>query len=226
MEDAELKKMWEEYDKRIGEARILNLQSWVLNLQSFEYLQTTKAKSKLNALGRLKIRAIALGFVWVFVLLFLVVHTLHFKYIFFAVSVGMIALITLIGIIGYIRHVVLIREIDNSDSVTEVQKKIAQLQSSTLRVVRIMFLQTPFYFSFFFTPDQVLHDPKFRMISFPIFLASTLLTIWLYRNISYKNERKKWFRVFFSSSEWTSVIKAMKFMDEIEAFKKEAAVEA
>lgn len=226
MEDIDLQNMWKEYEKKIEDARILNLQSWVLNLQSFEYLQTTKAKSKLNALGRFKIRIIVLGFAWVALLLFLVVHTLKFRYIFFSVSVGMIALITLTGIAGYIRQVVLIREIDNSDSVIEVQKKLAQLQSSTLQVVRIMFLQMPFYCSFFTTPDQVLHDPKFWLITFPIFLAFTLLTVWLYRNISYKNAQKKWFRLLFNSSEWTSVIKAMTFMEEIEAFKKEAAVEA
>jgi hypothetical protein len=32
---------------------------------------------------------------------------------------------------------------------------------------------------------------------------------------------KKWFKILFGSPEWTSVIKAMEFMKEIELFKQD-----
>jgi hypothetical protein len=44
--------------------------------------------------------------------------------------------------------------------------------------------------------------------------------VWLYRNIHYRNMHKKWFRVLFNSPEWTNVIKAMSFLQEIEEWKK------
>ena len=63
MEDIELKNIWKDYDRKIEESKILNLQSWVLNLQSFKYIKTEKAKSKLNALSSQKKWTIVLGFI-------------------------------------------------------------------------------------------------------------------------------------------------------------------
>jgi hypothetical protein len=62
---------------------------------------------------------------------------------------------------------------------------------------------------------------KFFLITLPVSLLFLFLSIWLFRNINYKNMEKKWFRVLFGSSEWTSVVQAIKFMNEIEEFKKE-----
>ena len=39
MNDAELTNLLESYNHRLEEARVLNLQSWALNLQCFEALQ-------------------------------------------------------------------------------------------------------------------------------------------------------------------------------------------
>ena len=61
----------------------------------------------------------------------------------------------------------------------------------------------------------------FFLISLPIALFFVFVSIWLYRNINYKNADKKWFKMIFSSKEWTSVIKAIKFMKDIEDFKRE-----
>lgn len=222
MEDNELKNMWKEYDRKIEESKILNLQSWVLNLQSFEYMKTEKAKSKLNALSRQKKWMIALGFIWLFFLAFLIVNSLEFSKIFFVISVGCIAVFTLIAIVTYIRHVVLIDEIDNSESLIETQEKTAKLQSSTLQTGRILFLQTPFYSTFFWSQQMITDAPlAFWMISFPVAIFFVWLSVWLYRNISFKNVNKKWFKILFSSSEWTSVTKAMKYLNEIDEFKKE-----
>ncbi|MGN6531285.1 MAG: hypothetical protein ACTHK0_06000 [Ginsengibacter sp.] len=39
MNDTELKNLLESYNHQLEEAKVLNLQSWVLNLQCFETLQ-------------------------------------------------------------------------------------------------------------------------------------------------------------------------------------------
>lgn len=222
MEDNELKNMWKEYDRKIEESKILNLQSWVLNLQAFEYIKTEKAKSKLNALSRQKKWMIALGFVWLFFLIFLIVNSLEFSKAFFIISVGCIALFTLIAIVTYIRHIILIDEIDNSESLVEAQQKTALLQTSTLKIVRILFLQSPFYTTFFWSPQMITGNwLAFWTISFPVTLFFIWLSVWLYRNISLRNADKKWFRLLFAGSEWTSVTKAMKYLNEINEFKEE-----
>ncbi len=222
MEDIELKNMWKEYDRKIEESKILNLQSWVLNLQAFEYIKTEKAKSKLNALSSQKKWMIALGFTWVLFLVFLVVNSLEVSKIFFVVSTGSIAIFSILAIITYIRHIILINEIDNSDSLVEAQQKTALLQTSTLKIVRILFLQSPFYTTFFWSPQMITGNwVAFWTISFPVTLFFIWISVWLYRNISFRNANKKWFRLLFAGSEWTSVTKAMKYLNEIDEFKKE-----
>ncbi len=224
MDDIELKNIWQAYDQKLEEARILNLQSWVLNFKSYEAIQTQKAKSKLNSLARFKIWAILAGIVWILFLLYLVYHSLVFSKIFFIISAGIIALITLVAVIVYSRQVIWIRQIDNSESIVVVQQKIAKLQASTLQIVRILFLQMPFYTSFWFTPKWVMSgDPGFWFISLPITLLFVFFAGWLYWNINYKNVDKKWFKLLFNSPEWTSVTKAIHFIKEIEAYKNDRA---
>lgn len=224
MNTDELQNIWQAYDKKLENSKLLNMQSWVLNMQCFEDLQKQKAKVRLNKLATLKIWTVIFGIIWVLFLLFLVVNSLVFSKIAFVISVGMIALITSIGIGLYIKQVILIKEIDNSESVTFVQQKLAALQSSTLNIPRVLFLQSPFYCTWFFTPAWVTSgDSGFWFIAVPITLLFAYLSYWLYKNINYKNMDKKWFRILFSSTEWTSVIKAKGFIDEIEMFKQDKA---
>src|SRR4051812_23310965 len=136
MEDLELRELWKQYDQQVERANILNLQSWVLQLQTFEYLQTSKAKSKLRGVSRFKQRVIVPGILWVLFLAFLFVNSLSWTKIFFAVSVGVILAFNIYAVILYIRHTVLIQSIDNTDSLMDVQQKIAELKASTLQGTR------------------------------------------------------------------------------------------
>lgn len=220
----ELQNIWQAFDKKLEDSKLLNMQSWALTIQCFEDLQKRKAKARLNRLATLKIWTVVFGILWVLFLLFLFANSLVFSKIAFAISVGMIAFITSIGIVLYIKQVILIKQIDNSESVTFVQQKLAALQSSTLNIPRVLFLQTPFYCTWFFSPAWVTSgDLGFWFVAVPIALLFTYISLWLYKNINYKNMDKKWFKVLFSSTEWTSVIKAKGFITEIEMFKKDKA---
>ncbi len=222
MEDIELKNIWKEYDRKIEEAKLINMQSWVINFKTFEYLQTEKAKSKLNSLGTLKKWMIFGGILWLAFLMFLVLSSLALWKIFFVISLSAVIVFNVVGIMVYIKQVVLINEIDNSENLIEVQQKTSELQASTLQIARILFAQSPFYTTFFWTPQMIASNwTAFFLISLPVTLLFVFASIWLYRNINYKNADKKWFKILFSSKEWTSVIKAIKFMKEIEDFKRE-----
>ncbi|MBS1946646.1 MAG: hypothetical protein JST47_02665 [Bacteroidetes bacterium] len=223
MEDIELKNIWKEYDRKINEAKLLNMQSWALAFRTFEYMQAAKAKSKLNALRGLKKWMVFAGILWIAFLLFLILNSLSFSNVFFLSSLSAIVVFNVIAVAAYVRHVVLINEIDNSESLIEAQQKMAKLQSSTLQIARILFLQAPFYTTFFWSQKMIAGNwAAFLLVSLPVTLFFILLSVWLYQNIKLTNADKKWFKILFSSREWTSVIKAIQFMNEIEAFKKES----
>ena len=218
MEDIELKEMWNTFNQNIDEAKILNLQSWAVNIKTFEYLQTHKAQSKLKSLSSIKKWAVALGILWV-LFLGMLLYGNHFKNLYFSFSVLMLMLFSITAIVFYIKHIVLINKINYSESVVEAQKKLTELQASTINIIRILWLQLPFYTTFFWSSTWITSDYKFWLSAFPITLAFAFLSIWLYKNISLKNVDKKWFKLLLSK-EWTSLSSAKKYLHEIEEFKK------
>jgi hypothetical protein len=221
MEDAELKILLETYNHKLEEAKMLNLQSWVLNFKCFENMQSQKAKSKLKSLANFKVFAVFLGMLWVLFLGYLVYYSLEMSKIFFVISAGAIMLITMVAIFVYIRQIILIVNINNSENVLKTQETIAHLQLSTINISRILFLQTPFYCTFWWSTSMIVNSPvSFWLISFPIALLFTLASVWLYKNISYKNVNKKWFKILFNSPEWTNLSDASAFLNGIEDFKR------
>ncbi len=222
MEDSELKNLLESYNHKLEEAKVLNFQSWVLNHKCYESIQSQKAKSKLKSLITFKMVAVVLGILWVLFLGYLLYYSMQMSKIFFVISAGAIMLITLIAIIVYAYHIVLINKINNSENVLKTQETIARLQLSTINIARILFLQSPFYCTFWWSTQMIVNSPvPFWLISFPIALLFTFASIWLYRNISYRNVNKKWFKILFNSPEWTLLTKASAFLNEIENFKKD-----
>jgi len=223
MEDIELKNIWKEYDRRLEEARVLNLQSWALNLQCFELLQRQKMKSKLGGLARFKIAVIVVGLPWTLLTGYLFVRSLSggLMVCSLAISAGAIFIFNLYAIAAYIRHLVLIRQINNSQSIVDTQLRLAGLQSDILQTVRILFLQAPFYTTFLYSMGWMQGwGPWFWWNSVPVTLLFVFGSVWLYRNITVENAGKKWFRILFNGPEWNYTVQAAGFIKEIEAFRQ------
>jgi hypothetical protein len=204
----------------IEESKVLNLQSWVLNLRCFEALQTQKAKSKLRSLILPEIIVIILGIGWVWFLGMMLFFL--FSQIIIAVSLIAIMALTIIAIIIYIQNIVLITQINYADSITETQKKLAYLQSSIVNSIRIGWLQLPFY-STCFIPTKLAATGgiRFWIIQVAVTLLFTWLSVFLFKNISLKNSDKKWVKNFLRGYGLSRVAKAMDFIKEIEEFKKD-----
>jgi len=218
MEDTELKSLWQAYDQKLE-------RSLALNLHLVKELQTQKARSALRRLAWYKVLLIALGLMWTAILGWLMYRLYTPGLISFTISAGMVILFNLVGIASYIRHLVLIHRIDNSNSVLATQKHLAELQASTLRVMRILYLQLPFYTTFFYTREMFIQGGLwFWLSTVPVTLAFTAASIWLYRNIRQENAHKKWFRRMFDGPEWTPVTQAIAFLEEIDAFEREDVV--
>ena len=213
MEDITLKNLWKAQDEKLD-------RTMKLNLYLLESLQKQKAESKLNSLARFKGWVVVLGIIWI-LFLGLLIYGNQLKNIYFTVSVSIILLFNIFAVAVYIKHIALIRQLDYSESITNTQKKLSKLQASTFNL-RFLFLQTPFYTTWFWSTGMINGSGiKFWLISVPITLAFTALSIWVYKNLTLENMHKKWVRSLINStSEHTSVFKAIDFLNEIEEFKK------
>jgi hypothetical protein len=118
------------------------------------------------------------------------------KYVFrLELSTSRVDKISAISAFSFASFVTWTGEIDNSETLVEVQEKTARLKASTLNSTRILFLQTPFYSTFFWNGQWMKQGPAFWHIAFPITLLLAAGSIWLYRNIDIRNADKKWFRL-------------------------------
>ncbi len=221
MKDIELQDMWKAYDQQLEQSRVLNLQSWVLQLKSFEMMQTFKAKSRLSSLSSFKQRAVAFGILWILFLAVLLYGN-RFSNLYFSLSVAILLLINLFVTGTYIKHILLIKQIDYDQTVTAIQAKLAKLQTSTVQGTRIAWLQMPLYTTWFWHESWVnFTNTPFLLIALPITLFFALAGIYLYRNVTIDNMHKKWVRtLLMTGPEYSSVLKAKAFIEEIEAFKK------
>jgi len=218
MEDITLKELWANYDKKLEK-------TLALNHRLITEIQTQKARTALRPLKTVKIIAVILGVLWVLllsVLIFLAISAMTAYRHFFVLSALAIIVATVSAIVVYIRQVLLIQQIDNSMNVLEVQRKLAVLQSSTINIARILFLSAPFYTTFYINKSMFEHGSiGLWVLQLTVTTIFTMLSVWLYRNAKMENAGKRWFKFIFGSSEWTSVIKAMNFLKEIEAYEKE-----
>ncbi len=215
MEDSTLKNIWHAQDEKLDRALKLNL--FIL-----ESIQTQKAKSKLGALAAFKTWAVVLGILLV-LLLGLLIYGNQLKNIFFTVSIAMIMLFSIYAVVVYIKHIILIRRLDYSASITITQKKLAKLQASTISSTGILVLQLPFHSTWFWS-WQMINDNgmKFWFIAVPVTIAFTIIGVWLYKNLSEKNMDKKWVKCLFNvGPEYKNVVQARKFLQELEEFKKD-----
>jgi cation transport ATPase len=150
MEDIELKEMWNSYNQSIEEAKILNLQSWAVTIKTFEYLQIHKAKSKLSSLSAIKKRAVVVGMLWIF-FLGLLVYGNQLQNLYFSVSLTMLIFFSIAAIAVYLKHIYMLNKINYSENLIDAQKKLTELQTSSINVFRVLWLQMPFYTTFFWS---------------------------------------------------------------------------
>ncbi|MBL7702825.1 MAG: hypothetical protein JNM14_11280 [Ferruginibacter sp.] len=212
MEDITLKNLWKAQDEKLD-------RTMKANLFIIESMQKQKAQSKLNGLARLKLFAVILGILWS-LFLGILIYGNQLQNIYFTVSTGMIMLITVAAVVAYIRHIALIKELDYSQSITTTQKKLARLQASTFSS-RFILLQTPFYTTWFWSTEMIQASIiKFCLIAVPITILFTVVTIWLYKNLTPLKMHKKWVNYLLKNDpEQVPVIQAQKFLNEIEEFK-------
>jgi len=218
MQDSELENMWKVDSGKTDPAYIMNLQTWALHVRTIEYVQTFKAEARLRSLATFKSMAAAIGLIWS-LFLGILIYGNHFKNVFFSGSLSILLLFSILSIVVYARQIILIKTIDYGEPVTAIQERLSKLQISTVGIVRLLWLQLPFYTTFFWSSQWIKSDKFFWVIALPITLAFTFLAVWIYRQLSLKNREKKWFRILVGKKEWVSITDAKTALDEIATFK-------
>jgi len=219
MEDKYLKEIWSSPDHEIDGFLDINNQSFVLHIK--------KVKSRLKSLFLPKIIGIVLGLGWILFMFMLIYFSLLYTpmslgKVFFISSVTMILLITGLGVFLYVKDIFTLKQIDMSENVMFTQRKLASLQLSIMNSVRVLWLQLPFYTTWYLNYELITHGSVlFRIIQILLTGLTTWLAIWLFTNTNYKGLHKKWVQNFMRGYGFYRISEAMDFINEIDNLKND-----
>ncbi|RZK39483.1 MAG: hypothetical protein EOO90_18405 [Pedobacter sp.] len=212
MDNLEIINLWKKYDEKLEK-------TLSFNRRLIADLEQQKAKKALGPARNSKLFSVVMGLVYAALIGLVLVYVGPFMSIFFKASVGIHLLVTIVAIGMYVNQIVLIQQIDRSEDVISMQQKLASLQSSTIKVVAICFLQLPVFSTWNITFDMINQRPlNFWLIQMPIVALFTFAGVWLFKNINVKNIDKKWFKLMFNGTEWKAMRKSARFLKEIEQF--------
>lgn len=213
MEELDIKQMWRTYDQKLE-------RSLQLNYKIIREMQTRKAEARIGSFKMNQVLGVIAGMIWLLLLAFLILH--HLDNIYFTVSAGFILLFNVFAVAVYIRHLVLLSQVNISESITGAQQKLATIQASLNNVGRILVLQAPFYCTFWYNDQLIAHaGMQFWVINFVVVAIFVAGSVCIFRALTYKNINKKWVRAIVEGFGEKSLIKAVEFLNEIEEYKAE-----
>ena len=220
METSDIKNIWKSHDDLLD-------RSMKLNILCLEIIQSQKSKSGLKPLLFLRIFETIVHIVIAFFLGSILIEVS--SNINIAILLAVVLMFVIYSLILCIRQIVIIVQINYSDSVTDIQKKLTLLQTHILDYFKLVFLVIPFWFVYpvlglylFADVDVISALPKEWWIG-NIIVSSifTFLSIYAYTQVSYKNMNKKWVRFFINNAGGKSVTKAIQFLNVLDRFEEE-----
>ena len=218
MEETNFVLLWKEQYEKID-------QSLAINKQLLKEIISQKAESALQSLIRLKaigIAALVIYLILLGIVLFYAITHYSSAANYFIISIGIIFLINVKALFDYIKHLVWANNIVYDGSITEIQEKLTKLQLSILQHSRTMVLQFPFWTTFYLSDAWFPHSIGWGYIIFQLLITGsfTFIAYWLYKNQTIQNVDKKWLKTLLQGSGGKSVMKALAFYKELEAFKQ------
>ena len=214
MSTDEFQQLWKAYDARLE-------RTMSMNRRLFTELQQQKVGSELRPLIRTRVLGIVIGIPWLALIVFCgyVVRTQPVMLISFVVFFAC----TVLGIAGYIRDVSVILKISYADNVVETQRKLAVLQSTMFRDLRLGWLQLPFWASFFVSNTFIRTSGSLLYtVELPVFLGLVVAAVFLYKNLTVENARKKrWVAKMVRSAGSKRLARAIELLRELEEFERE-----
>lgn len=209
MEQKNLKEAWNQMNSKLEAS--LELNNRLLN-----DVARLKVKAQLNTLKPLKWFALVVGVLWVGFVDVIVLNTLGYASIFFSISAIAQSLLTKIAIGLYVYQLVLLHLSDYAEPIVTTQRNILKIRTSSLWVSRILFLQLPFWTTFYLNKGMLVNaSGAMLFVQLLATLAFTAAAVWLFVNIRPSNSNKKWFKMLFTGTEWTPLVESLRLLDEL-----------
>jgi lysylphosphatidylglycerol synthetase-like protein (DUF2156 family) len=218
MEETNFVLLWKEHYEKIDESLAINR---MLLLE----ITHQKAQSALRSLIRLKTMGILAALIYLALLVLAIIYAvLHYSPAanYFIVSITAICLINIKALYDYIKHIAWVNQIDYSGSITNIQTQLTRLQLSIFKHTRVMFLQLPFWTTFYLSSAWFPQQVSWVYLVFQLLFTAvfTWAAHWLYKNISLDQAHKKWMWLLINGSGGKHVQQALTFFKEIEQFKQ------
>ena len=218
MEHTEVLNLWKMYDDKVEQALSLNK-------KNTQEILRIKTKSVLSEMKPIKIFTLFVGIIWVLFGGIIVTNLFVYAYdkvsLFFLYSAAAQLLLTAVAIGIYIYQLIMISNVNISESVVTAQKKLSYLKGSTLWSAKILLLQLPFWTTFYLSKEMIVSgNIAYILVNGFFTLLFTYWAVWLFANIKYSNRDKKWFKMIFEGKEWTPIINSIEFYKEIEQYEK------
>lgn len=219
MENIEFIDIWKAQNAKIE-------RTLAINELLLKEVTNNKVKSSLKSLITLKTAGIIAFILYILVLTYLLVYAFtnySSALNYFIVSISAIIIVNIKGLADYIKHLVWVNNINYDGSIINIQQQLSRLQLSIINHAKIMCLQIPFYTTFYLSNKWFPKDVSAGYIILQVTMTVTFVffTYWLYKNHKPENLDKKWFRNLIAGSGGKSVMKAIEFYKEMEAFKKD-----
>ncbi len=217
MENIDFINIWKEQNTKIEQAL-------ALNLKLLREIVDGKAKSAVRSLTVLKSTLLFFGVLYLIALGGLISFAIS-RYTpawnYFLLSVAAIFAINLFAVITYIKHLAWLSEINYDGTIADIQQKLSKLQLSIIQLTRIMYLQTPFFTTFYLSSNWFpqLSPWPYTLFHLIITGAAVYLSWWIYRNMTVDNLDNKLIKNLLNGSGRETVQKAMDFYKEIEEYK-------
>lgn len=219
MEDSNLALLWKEHQKKIDQTLFINKQ--ILNA-----VVRHNSEIALRSLVRFKTKGVISVVVYLALLGLLLFYAItHYSSSanYFIASFTVIFLINVKALCDYIKHSIWLKNIDYDNNITETQQRLNRLQLSIFQHTRFMFLQLPFWTTFYLSNKWFPHSVSLGYIIFQILFTGIFLYLsyFIYRNLTIQNANKNWVKIIINASGGKYVRKALDFYDEIEQFRAE-----
>jgi len=219
MENIDFINIWKAQDSKIDQAL-------AINKKLLKEIVDGKAQSALRSLKLLKSTLLFFGIIYLAVLgglLFFALSNYSQAWNYFIVSISTIFVINLIAVIAYSKHLVWLSEVNYDGSIANIQQKLSELQLSIIQHTRIMYLQTPFFTTFYLSSNWFPQNSPLPYTVFQlVFTAAAIYSsYWVYKNMTIENIDHKIVKSLLSGSGRETVRKAMDFYEEVEEYKLE-----
>lgn len=219
MEEINIKALWQATNQRLEK-------SLHISKQQTEEITRLKVHNLVSSMKPLKLFTILIGVLWVVIIGSVVVNLFLFAFsatsLFFLFSAAIQVMLTAIALLIYIYQFITIYQVDLTKPILHTQKKLANLQTTTLWVARILFLQLPVWTTFYWN-ESMLNSGNWLLwiIQCLITLSFAALAVWLFVNIKLENRNERWFRLIFGGKEWTPLVKSIELLEEIDQYRED-----